>query len=422
MMSTDLAPDNGQDTLSGGDGADTIFGMDDADTLYGDAGDDSLDGGIDGLVHLSDISWEEGEDAVHNYKKGQEIEAAVLAIDADRERISLGIKQLDSDPFTNFTTLNDRGATVTGVVKTVDAKGAEITLGDDIIGYLRASEISRDRVEDARNVLTMERINGIPVTDMDTLRARGVDLKLLGERGVEIFFTQVFEHNYFHADMHPGNIFVSTEHPDDPKYIAVDFGIMGRIGPKEQRFLAEILYGFITRNYRRMARLHIAIGYVPESQSVDDFALALRSIGEPMHGRKASEISMAQVLGQLFAVTEMFDMKTRPELILLQKNMVLVEGVGRMLDPELDIWTVAEPVVGDWVRRRAGPIGRAEAGREHVETLLETLGRVPGLVRRADALLAHYEDEADRPRNGWFFVSLGLVALLAVGAVWVALS
>lgn len=263
----------------------------------------------------------------------------------------------------------------------------------------------------AQRVLTTNWIDGIPVRDVDALDKAGLDRKKLAAHLMQSFLRHAIRDGLFHADMHPGNLF------GDPKtdgIAAVDFGIMGRIGRKERRFLAEILYGFITRNYERMAKLHFAIGYVPENQSVEDFALALRAIGEPMHGRKASEISMANVLTQLFAVTDLFDMKTRPELVLLQKNMVLVEGVGRMLDPELDIWTVAEPVVGDWIRREAGPLGQIEAGREHLDTIVETLGKVPGLVRRADSLLARYEEEAGRPRNGWFHTSLGLGALAVI--------
>lgn len=267
----------------------------------------------------------------------------------------------------------------------------------------------------AQRVLTTSWIEGVPIRNLEELDAAGIDRKKLAALLMQSFLRHAIRDGFFHADMHPGNLF------GDPKtggVAAVDFGIMGRIGPKERRFLAEVLYGFITRNYRRMAKLHIAIGYVPDTQSVDDFALALRAIGEPMHGRRASDISMANVLGQLFAVTELFDMQARPELVLLQKNMVLVEGVGRMLDPELDIWTVAEPFVSEWVKREAGPAGRIEAGKEHFDTLIDTLGRVPGLVRRADALLQSYEQEAARPRRGWFYVSVTLAAVLVVGAVW----
>jgi ubiquinone biosynthesis protein len=169
-----------------------------------------------------------------------------------------------------------------------------------------------------------------------------------------------------------------------------------------------------------IAQRHFDIGYVPRTQSVDDFALALRAIGEPLHGRRANDISMARVLGQLFATTELFDMQTRPELILLQKNMVLVEGVARALDPELDIWTIAEPVVGDWIRREAGPLGRVEDVRDGLSIASEMLTRVPGIVARLDSLLTEHERQASLPqRRGvpvWL-VNLALVLGVVAAAM-----
>jgi len=290
---------------------------------------------------------------------------------------------------------------------------AENTAGDDgfAVPTLKWEQTGQ-------RVLTTSWIEAIPVRERERLDAAGLDRKKLATHLMQSFLKHAIRDGFFHADMHPGNLFGD---PATGGIAAVDFGIMGRIGPRERRFLAEILFGFIRRDYHRMARLHFAIGYVPEHQSVDDFALALRSIGEPMHGRKAREISMASVLGQLFAVTDLFDMKTRPELVLLQKNMVLVEGVARMLDPDLDIWTVSEPVVGDWIRRQAGPQGRLEAGREHLDTAIETIGRLPGLVRRADNLLTQYEAEARRPRHGWTWPALMtggfavIVAMIVIG-------
>src|SRR5213075_3607518 len=161
---------------------------------------------------------------------------------------------------------------------------------------------------------------------------------------------------FFHADMHPGNLFVDA----DGRIAAVDFGIMGRLSPQERRFLAEILYGFITRNYYRTAEVHFEAGYVPPRHSIEDFAQAIRAIGEPIHNRTAEDISMARLLALLFEVTGLFDMKTRPELLLLQKTMVVVEGVARGLDPKLDMWTVAEPVVREWIERHLGPAGRVQ--------------------------------------------------------------
>jgi ubiquinone biosynthesis protein len=196
---------------------------------------------------------------------------------------------------------------------------------------------------------------------------------------------------------------------------------MGRINRKERRFLADVVYGFITRNYKEMAKRHFEAGYVPPHQSVDDFALALRSIGEPLQGRTATDISMAKVLGQLFATTELFEMQTRPELVLLQKSMVLVEGVSRMLDPTLNIWTVAEPVVGDFVRREAGPIGRIEDLRDHASVALDTIGKLPGLVTRAQAALDDYDADkrSRRHRSTRAMMVVGFWAILVIAAVLV---
>ena len=186
---------------------------------------------------------------------------------------------------------------------------------------------------------------------------------------------------FFHADMHQGNLLVDKE----GRVVAVDFGIMGRLGPKERRFLAEILHGLITRDYHRTAAIHFEAGYVPPHQSVEVFAQAMRAIGEPIHGRTAEEISMADLLGQLFAYTEVFDMETRPELLLLQKTMVVVEGVARSLDPELNLWTAAEPIAREWVESNLGVAGRLREAGEGAEMLRQGDGRgaaPPGAGRK----------------------------------------
>jgi ubiquinone biosynthesis protein len=193
--------------------------------------------------------------------------------------------------------------------------------------------------------------------------------------------------------MHPGNLFIDN----DGRLVAVDFGIMGRLGPKERRFLAEILYGFITRDYHRVAEVHFEAGYVPSHHSVEDFAQAIRAIGEPIHNRAADEISMAKLLTLLFEVTSLFDMRTRPELLLLQKTMVVVEGVARSLDPKLDMWSTAEPVVREWIERNLGAAGRIEDAAEGAMQLGRFIGQVPGLLSRGAALL----DQVDAAtRNG----------------------
>lgn len=264
----------------------------------------------------------------------------------------------------------------------------------------------------AQNVLTTTWVEGIPIRDLAALDASGVNRPELARKLMQSFLRHAIRDGFFHADMHPGNLFADRVSGD---VIAVDFGIMGRINRRERRFLADILYGFITRNYRLVAERHFEIGYVPKEQSVDDFALAIRSIGEPLHGRTASDISMAKVLGQLFTITELFSMQTRPELVLLQKSMVLVEGVARSLDPNLDIWTVAEPVVGDWLRKEAGPLGRIEDLKEHFTAIANAAGRLPVIAAQAELALAQYNVDKVRPRDPWMRrAQIGLMALAAV--------
>ena len=273
----------------------------------------------------------------------------------------------------------------------------------------------------AQKVLTTSWIEGIALNKIADLDRAGVDRKKLASNLMQNFLRHAIRDGLFHADMHPGNLFAD---PKTGNILAVDFGIMGRIGTKEQRFLAEILYGFITRNYQHIAQLHFDIGYVPKSQSVEEFALALRMIGEPMHGRKANDISMAQVFGQLFKVTELFNMAARPELILLQKNMALVEGVGRMLDPDMDIWSIAEPIVGNWIREKAGPKGKIEDVGEQVNRLLRAAQKFPEIVERANSILETHETEIKRRqektgRTGKIIIlTIMALLLLLLWQVW----
>jgi ubiquinone biosynthesis protein len=207
---------------------------------------------------------------------------------------------------------------------------------------------------------------------------------------MQAFLRQALRDGFFHADMHQGNLFVD----DDGNIVAVDFGIMGRLGRAERRFLAEILFGFIRRDYRRIAEIHFTAGYVPPNHSVDDFAQALRAIGEPIHGQKASEISMARLLSLLFEVTELFDMQTRPELLLVQKTMVVVEGVARTLDPELDMWSTAEPVVGEWMEANLGPEGRLHEAAEGAVSVGRFVGQIPSLLTRVENAAGMMSDMA----------------------------
>jgi ubiquinone biosynthesis protein len=237
-----------------------------------------------------------------------------------------------------------------------------------------------DWTRSARRVLTLEWIDGIPISDRDKLAAAGHDVKALGSRLMQAFLRHAMRDGFFHADMHPGNLFIDEQ----GRIVAVDFGIMGRLGMKERRFLAEILYGFLNRNYQRVAEVHFEAGYVPRKHSVAQFAQALRAIGEPIMDRPASEISMAQLLGQLFQYTEVFDMQTRPELLLLQKTMVVVEGVGRTLDPELNMWVVSEPVVKDWMEQTFGAGAQFEAAAEGAASVGRFMGDIPKLLGQAE--------------------------------------
>jgi ubiquinone biosynthesis protein len=240
----------------------------------------------------------------------------------------------------------------------------------------------------ARDVLTLEWIDGIKLSDLAALGAAGHDLPALARRLIQSFLRHALRDGFFHADMHQGNLFVDAA----GDIVAVDFGIMGRLGRAERRFLAEILYGFIRRDYRRVAEVHFEAGYVPGGRhSIDDFAQAIRAIGEPIHGQRASDISMARLLTLLFEVTELFDMATRPELLLVQKTMVVVEGVSRTLDPNFDMWAAAEPVVADWMERYLGPVGQIEVAAEGVSAFGRLVSELPRLADRAGRLSAEFD-------------------------------
>ncbi|MDT2020383.1 2-polyprenylphenol 6-hydroxylase [Methylocella sp. CPCC 101449] len=241
----------------------------------------------------------------------------------------------------------------------------------------------------AKDVLTLEWIDGVPLSDIAALERGGFDREKLGRIVIQSFLTHAVRDGLFHADMHQGNLFVDRE----GRLVAVDFGIMGRLGPKERRFLAEILFGFITRNYQRVAEVHFEAGYVPSSQRVADFAQAIRAIGEPIHSRKADEISMAKLLTLLFEITALFEMKTRTELVMLQKTMVVVEGVARSLDPRLDMWKTAEPVIGEWIKEKLGPAGIIQEAGRGVANLGKIAFQLPDLLDRAEAVARRISDE-----------------------------
>lgn len=266
-----------------------------------------------------------------------------------------------------------------------------------------------------RRVLTMQWVDGIKLYDTAAIAAAGHDKKALAANLLQAFLRHALADGFFHADMHQGNLFVDA----GGRIVAVDFGIMGRLGPSERRYLAEILHGFITRNYRRVAEVHFEAGYVPSDQDLETFAQALRAVGEPLHGIPAREIAMSKLLNQLFETTELFAMQTRPELILLQKTMVVVEGVARSLDPDLDMWKVSEPVVGAWIARNLGPLGQIETALGAARDVLSLAPRLPKLVDDLEALIA--ASRAERPRNGFLLplwigaLSLAVVAAASLG-------
>jgi ubiquinone biosynthesis protein len=237
-----------------------------------------------------------------------------------------------------------------------------------------------------RDVMVMERIHGVSIRDIATLRARGTDMQRLAENGVQIFFTQVFKHNFFHADMHPGNIFVSVDDPKKPIYMAVDFGIIGTLSPRDQHYLAENFLSFFKRDYRRVAELHVESGWVPAGTRVDEFETAIRTVCEPIFNKPLKDISFAQVLLRLFQTARRFNMEVQPQLLLLQKTLFNIEGLGRELYPELDLWRTAKPFLEDWTRERMSPratLKRLLAGLPVVrEFILESPGRINAILRR----------------------------------------
>lgn len=230
------------------------------------------------------------------------------------------------------------------------------------------------------NIYVMERISGIPVTDLEALRARGTDLKLLAERGVEIFFTQVFRDSFFHADMHPGNIFVDASDPADPRYIGIDCAIIGTLSDFDQYYLARNLLAIFQRNYRECAQLHVECGWVPPTTKAHEFESALRAVCEPVFEKPIAEISFGQLLIYLFQTARRFNMEVQPSLVLLQKTLLNIEGLGRQLYPQLDLWTTAQPFLEKWVEQRYSAQGIFDRLRKHAPSWLEQLPQLPEAV------------------------------------------
>ena len=378
---------------------------------------------------------------VHRAEVRGEFGARAMAVKVLRPGIQRRFKT-DLDSFT-FAARNAERMSAEArrlrLVEVVDTLRSTVTLEMDLRFEAAAlSEMAENTRDDpdfrvpavdwdrtARDVLTLEWIDAIALSDRARLEAQGLDLKHLARAVIQTFLRHALRDGFFHADMHPGNLFVD----EAGRLVAVDFGIMGRLGRKERRFLAEILFGFITRNYYRTAEVHFEAGYVPAHHSITSFAQAIRAIGEPIHNRTAEEISMAKLFMLLFEITGLFDMRTRPELLLLQKTMVVVEGVARSLDPKLDIWAVAEPVVREWVERHLGPGGRLEHAAEGAVEVGHFLSEVPGLLTRGGVLLERLDavtrnglllapetvadiGRAEARRNRWSAVALWAIAAL----------
>ena len=307
------------------------------------------------------------------------------------------------------------------------ANGSQLRRNFNKSPLLYIPEIYWDYVRD--NVLVMERIYGAPVSDVVTLKQHGVNIKKLAERGLEIFFTQVFRDCFFHADMHPGNIFVSLQHPESPQYICIDFGIIGTLTEGDKRYLAENLLAFFNRDYRRVAELHVESGWVARETRVDEFECAIRTVCEPIFEKPLKDISFAMVVLQLFQVARRFQMEVQPQLVLLQKTLLAVEGLGRQLYPELDLWATAKPFLEKWVRDQMGPKAFLKHLKENIPFFVEQLPHMPRLLN--DVLLLSKEQKllaikqriaesaATNAYHGWhkgFGVGV-LVVMLAVSGI-----
>lgn len=246
------------------------------------------------------------------------------------------------------------------------------------------------------NVIVMERIYGIPVADIKALRLQNTNLKLLAERGVEVFFTQVFRDSFFHADMHPGNIFVSYNHPENPKYIGIDYGIVGTLNKEDKRYLAENFLAFFNRNYRKVAELHVDSGWIPADTNIDDFEMAIRTVCEPIFQKPLADISFGNVLLQLFNTARRFNMQVQPQLVLLQKTLLYVEGLGRTLYPQLDLWQTAKPFLEKWMKEQMGPKAMFNQIKENLPFWSEKLPEMPDLLYDTLRQMKQYPLQAEQ--------------------------
>lgn len=273
----------------------------------------------------------------------------------------------------------------------------------------------------SETMLVMERIYGIPISDTATLKAHGVNMQLLAERGVQVFFTQVFRDSFFHADMHPGNIFVSYEHPEDPQYIGIDCGIVGSLNKDDKRYLAENFIAFFNRDYRRVAELHVDSGWVPPDTNVEDFEFSIRTVCEPIFEKPLAEISFGHVLLNLFNTARRFNMEVQPQLVLLQKTLLYVEGIGRQLYPQLDLWKTAKPFLEDWIKDQVGLPAIWRAVKSKAPSWAEKLPELPELFydgMRQHKLLKHSVDKLASEMNAQRVRHSQARYLLGIGAVF----
>ena len=278
-------------------------------------------------------------------------------------------------------------------------------------------------------VMVMERIHGIPISDMENLRRSRANIAKLAANGVEIFFTQVFRDNFFHADMHPGNIFVDVSDPENPRYAAVDFGIVGTLDERDRRYLAENFLAFFDRDYYRVAQLHVNSGWVPANTRVDELESAIRTVCEPIFNKPLKDISFGQVLLRLFQVARRFNMEVQPQLILLQKTLVQIEGLGRELYPELDLWETGQPVLKKWMDEQTGPRATAERIRRDLPDIRYTLQKLPSVARRLVDQVLENEGKLPIPDPGEIYrrsrrqyLAMAGAALLIAGALLVGLD
>jgi ubiquinone biosynthesis protein len=369
-------------------------------------------------------------------KNGDEVVVKVLRPDM-REVIDLDLEVLDAlaefadeywieaRPVRPIEVVREYRKTVTDELDLMREAGNAAQLKRNFAGspLLYVPQVHWDYCR--RNVMVMERIHGVIVSRVDELRARGTDIAKLAENGVEIFFTQVFRHNFFHADMHPGNIFVQIDDPKNPRYAAVDFGIVGTLQPRDQHYLAENFMAFFNRDYGRIAQLHIESGWVPRATRVDELESAVRTVCEPIYNKPLKEISFAHVLLRLFETARRFDMQVQPQLILLQKTLFNIEGLGRQLYPELDLWKTAQPVLREWMKERVSPRSIVREIRAHWPDALLTLRQLPQLLQTAVREAAEgsapaVDKELSRLRTGMQVSALRRDLWIAAAVLWLS--